>query len=1069
MKTFREGWNRERRTGTVMVLPTSPHPTPVLASHSCEPGTHSSSVILLATCGATPAADPLSFERDVRPILKAYCLDCHGAEEKMSGGLDLRLKRFAVAGGNDGPAVVPNEPGKSLLVERMKFGEMPPSEKKVPADQIAIIEKWIAAGAPTLRDEPATLPPGLGITDEERAYWFYQPLTRPTPPTFTPADRVRTPIDAFILAKLREQNLGFGPDADKATLLRRATFDLTGLPPTRPELDAFVADDSPDAYEKALDRLLASPAYGERWGRHWLDAAGYSDSHGDGTKDTERQFAWRYRDYVIRALNADKPLDRFVTEQLAGDELLPRPWANLTPEQVDLLAATGFLRTAPDGTASGGTPADIEQVVTDTLKIVTSTLLGSSVACAQCHDHRYDPIPQADYFQLRAVFEPALDPGQWRRPPQRLLSLYTDADRKTAAAVLAEANTLQAEYDTKLKAAVRKAFEAEVAKFPEADRPKLIAAFDAPEKDRTDEQKMLVATNPKLLITAGVLYQYDEAADKEVKALAAKVQAKRDERKPEEFVSIMSEVPDRVPGTKLFHRGDARQPIGPDLPPADLTIAAPEGERKSFAANDPAVAGSTGRRLAWAKTLTSGTHPLFGRVMANRIWLNHFGRGIVDTPGEFGKLGQLPTHPALLDWLASELPRQGWSLKKVHKLIMTSTVYRQSSGHDSAGETADLADALYGRFPLRRLDAEAIRDRLLVVAGTLDRTPFGPPVPIVEDAAGQVGTPDDQPRRSVYLQSKRSKPVAFLATFDAPTGELHCERRTPTTSAPQSLMLLNSEFVRAQAKQFAARVRKETPIDYAPELTAGLASEYARPADAWAYGFGGFDAEAKRSIGFTSLPHFTGSTWQGGAALPDPTTGWAILHAAGGHAGNDADHAAVRRWTAPRDGVLSITGKLGHPSPNGDGVRGRVVSSRTGLVGEWAARTNEVDTAPPAVTVKAGDTIDFAVDCTDNVNSDSFTWTVRLALATDDGTDQWDSTADFRGPVTPSASAPQLVVKAWELAYLRPPTPDELRLGAAFLQAQSARFRGDAKDPDLDALTNLCQQLLVSNEFLYVD
>ncbi|HVK09975.1 MAG TPA: PSD1 and planctomycete cytochrome C domain-containing protein [Gemmataceae bacterium] len=762
--------------------------------------------------GRSPAADPLTFEQHVRPILKAYCLDCHGAGEKMPGGLDLRLRRFAVAGGKGGPAVVPKEPGKSVLLVRMKDGEMPPGEKKVPADQIAVIEKWIAAGAPTLRDEPTTLPPGLGITAEERAYWFYQPLKTPA----VPGVRARHPIDAFILVKLREQGFELNPEADRETLARRATFDLTGLPATRAEIDAFVAAASPNAYENLLDQLLASPAYGERWGRHWLDAAGYADSDGDGTADTLRPHAWRYRDYVIRALNADRPLDRFVVEQLAGDELVPRPWANLTADQIDLLAATGFLRTAPDGTPSGA--ADAEQAVADTLKVVSSSLLGSSVGCAQCHDHRYDPIPQRDYFQLRAVFEPALDPGQWRKPAERLVSLYTDADRARAAAVAAEAGKMQAEFNEKQTAAVRAAFETELAKFPVDQRPKLKAAFDAAADKRTDEQKKLVAANPKLNLTPGVLYQYDAKKADELKALQAKIQAKRAERPAEGFVAVTTELPGRLPATRLHYRGDARQPTGPDLVPADLTIAAPDAKRFEVAATS---APTTGRRLAWARHLTSGTHPLFGRVMANRIWLNHFGRGIVDTPGEFGRLGQLPTHPELLDWLATELPRQGWSLKKFHKLVMTSATYRQSSAREAAKDGIDRGNSLYGRFPVRRLEAEAVRDRMLVAAGRLDRTPFGPPIAVVEDAAGQVGTPDDRPRRSVYLQARRTKPVAFLSAFDAPAPEPNCDRRAATTTAPQALMLLNSDFVRKQAGHFAARVK--AAADATPEGRARAA------------------------------------------------------------------------------------------------------------------------------------------------------------------------------------------------------------------------------------------------------
>jgi hypothetical protein len=765
-------------------------------------------VAVALPCVSLGADEKITFERHVRPVLKAYCLDCHGAAEKLRGKLDLRLRRAAIAGGAGGAAVVPGDPGHSPLLQRMKAGEMPPGEKKVPADQIALVERWIAAGAPTLREEPASLPPGIDITPEERAYWLYQPVRRPEPPAFSAADRVRTPIDAFVLAKLREKGLAFNSDADRLTLLRRATLDLTGLPPTLDEVTAFLSDTSPDAYEKLIDRLLASPHYGERWGRHWLDVAGYADSEGDGTADTPRPFAWKYRDYVIRALNADKPLDRFIVEQLAGDELVPRPWSNLKPEQVELLAATGFLRTAPDSTTSGG-EAEAQQHLADTLKVVSSSLLGLTVGCAQCHDHKYDPVPHADYFRLRAVFEPALDPSQLRRPAQRLVSLYTDAGRAKAAAVEAEAAKLQAEHGEKQRQHVRAAFLKELEKFPAEQRDTLRAAFDTPADKRTSEEKQLVATNPKLNVNPGVLYQYNPTAADELKKLGERIAAKRAEKPAEDFVAVLSEIPGRIPPTRIFHRGDYRQPKA-EVAPGDLTIAAPEGKRLEIAPT--AGSQTSGRRLAFAKHLTRGDHPLLGRVLMNRVWMHHFGRGIVETPGDFGILGQRPTHPELLDWLADELVRQGWSLKKMHRLLMTSTVYRLSSHRSKELDALDVGNALYGRFAVRRLEAEAIRDRILATSGRLDRTPFGPPVGVTEDAVGQVTVPDDKSRRSVYLQARRSKPLAFGAAFDAPGAEINCDRRITSTSAQQALMLMNGEFVLQQAGHLARRlVREVTP------------------------------------------------------------------------------------------------------------------------------------------------------------------------------------------------------------------------------------------------------------------
>ena len=745
-----------------------------------------------------------TFERNVRPILKAYCLDCHGGGAELKAKLDLRLARTAIRGGKGGPALVPGKPGESVLVDRIREGEMPPTEKKVPPAQVAVIERWIAQGARALRDEPASLPPGIDITPEERAFWAFQPIRRPEPPAIVrgPEDRVRTPIDAFLLAELRRHGSTFAPEADRLTLLRRAAFDLTGLPPSNDLVDAFLGDRRSDAYERAIDRLLDSPHYGERWARHWLDVAGYADSDGNGNDDTPRAYAYKYRDYVIRSFNADKPLDRFIVEQMAGDELVPRPWSNLKPEQVETLAATGFLRMAADATSTGAPDQALasNQVVADTLKIVGSSLLGLTVGCAQCHDHRYDPIPQSDYYRLRAVFEPALDPNHWRRPSQRLVTLYTDADRAKAAEVEAQAGKLEKALEPKVDKYMAEALEKELTKHPADVRGKLRDARNAPEARRSAEQKQLLASHPSVNISEGVLYQYNQAAADDLKKEREKIAAVSARKPVEDFVSVLDEVPGVLPETHVFHRGDHRQPVRP-VGPGDLTIAAPTGAQFEVARKDPGLPTS-GRRLAYARHLVDGRHPLVGRVLANRIWMHHFGRGLVETPGDLGALGTRPTHPDLLDWLASELVRHGWSLKRMHRLIMTSAAYRQSSRRESAG--ADAVDAWYGRYPVRRLDAEALRDRVLGASGRLDRTLFGRPVPIAEDAVGQVNAANDSPRRSLYLEVRRTRPVSLLAAFDAPVMAVNCDRRMPSTSAPQSLMLMNSDFVLDHAKAMAA-------------------------------------------------------------------------------------------------------------------------------------------------------------------------------------------------------------------------------------------------------------------------
>ncbi|MGE0610512.1 MAG: PSD1 and planctomycete cytochrome C domain-containing protein, partial [Pirellulales bacterium] len=1012
-------------------------------------------ILWAALCASSAfSEESLNFEQHVRPILKAWCFDCHGGDEKLSGNLDLRLRRFALRGGDSGPSIAPGDADASLLWQRVSSGEMPPGEKKVSAEDLDILRRWIAAGAPTRREEPEQLSPGVDITPEEREFWSFQPVPSIEPPRLADtvaaeaelagqpgADLVRTPIDSFVLARLREQGARFSPDADRLTLIRRASFDLTGLPPTTAEIEAFLADTSDNAYEQLLDRLLASPHYGERWGRHWLDVAGYADSEGNGSDDTPRPYLYKYRDYVIRALNADKPLDQFIIEQLAGDELVPQPWNNLTPDQIDTLAATGFLRTAVDPTATGGADelAGANQVVADTIKIVSTSLMGLSVGCAQCHDHKYDPIPQADYFRLRAVLAPALDTSHWRRSGQRLISLYTDADRAKAAEIDAQVQAMRAEYDIKANKYLLAAFEKELLKFPEDQRQPLREAYTTPADKRTPEQKQLLDSNPKVNLSHGVLYQYDEAADKELKADQDTINKKNAERPVEDYVSLLNELPGVLPPTMIFHRGDYRQPTKA-VQPGDLTIAAPSGQRLELAENDPALATS-GRRLAFARHLTNGQHPLFGRVIANRIWLHHLGRGIVGTPADFGVLGLRPTHPQLLDWLAGELPRNGWSLKKFHKTIMLSTTYRQSSVGAADRQGSDAENHFYSRFPLLRLEAETLRDRMLAASGQLDAKMFGPPVPVIEDFVGQVIPQDDSPRRSIYLQVRRSKPVSFLSAFDAPLMTVNCELRVPSTGAPQALMLMNNDFVLKQAALLAGRLKRETPAGYAAATVGPVAARFPRHAEVWQYGYGEFNAESQRMAAFTPLPYYTGSAWQGGEALPDAVTGWAIQHAAGGHAGNDQQHASIRRFVSPAAGLLTISSKLRHNSESGDGVRARIVSSRAGLLGEWPVINQEIAGDVPPLEVAVGESIDFVIDCQGDVNCDSFGWTVDVKLTDAAGSplDTWNSASDFHGP--PEMPLAAYIAYGWQVAFQRPATSEELVAACQFVAEQMSHLR----------------------------
>ena len=780
---------------------------------------------VLLACGYCTAAkaQPVSFEQHVRPILKLHCFQCHGEEDEKQANLDLRQTRLIIKGGDSGPAIVPGNAARSLLIEKLAASEMPPDGKGKPlsAEQLATIRTWIDQGSKTARPEPETL---SAVTDAERSFWSFQPLKRPPLPAVREAALLHSPIDAFLSEKLEQRGLAFSPAADRAALIRRASFDLHGLPPTPEEVAVFSADDSPDAWERLLDRLLASPRYGERWGRHWLDVAGYADSDGYTEKDPERNYAFKYRDYVIRSLNADQPWDAFLREQLAGDEMLTQPFANLTAEQADLLAATGFLRMAPDGTADGNVDqaAARNDVVAETLKIVSSSLLGLTVGCAQCHDHRYDPIPQVDYYRLRAIFEPALDVKGWRTPQGRLVSLWTDAVREQAAAVDADVKKVADERQAEMDGIVAAIFDAEVEKLPEEQRELARQARAADAKERTSEQKQLLKNHPSLNVSRGSAYLYDrqrvDAFNKDFDARTRELQARRP---VDDFVPCLYETPGKIPQTVLFFRGDIQQPRQA-VEPSELSVLTTAAAM--IPQDDPALPTS-GRRLAYARWLTSGQQPLTPRVLVNRFWLHHFGRGIVATPGDFGVLGARPSHPELLDWLAARFIDSGWELKRLHRLLMSSTVYQQQSRRTNELDQADPENQLLGRMSIRRLEAEAVRDAMLAAAGSLNLKMQGPPVPVTVDDVGQVivgldnrdtaGRPmgkrgvlgADEFRRSIYIQVRRSLPLSMLETFDAPLLNPNCELRTRSTVAPQSLLLMNSEFVLGQSRTLAARAQ----------------------------------------------------------------------------------------------------------------------------------------------------------------------------------------------------------------------------------------------------------------------
>jgi hypothetical protein len=1016
------------------------------------------------------AEDALTFERDIRPIFRAHCFDCHGAQKEHEGNLDLRLRRFAVQGGESGGAIIPGDPDQSLLLERIEQGDMPPGDAKVSAAEIALIRKWIAGGAITARDEPEQIEDGLGITFEERSFWAFQPVVRPAIPIVEAVDRVRTPIDAFLLAKLQQQGLTYSPETDRSTLLMRACFALTGLPPTDEQLAQFENDSATDAYEKLIDRLLDSPHYGERWARHWLDIAGYADSEGYSNQDTDRPYAYKYRDYVINAFNADKPLDQFIIEQLAGDELAESPLDNTSPRTIELLTATGFLRMAADGTGDGSVDQELarNQVMTDTIKIVSTSLLGLSVGCAQCHDHRYDPISQRDYYRMRAIFEPALDWKSWKNPNQRRFSMYTTADQAKRTEIEAEVAVIVKDKNEKQTLYIQEALTKELEKYEEPLRNQLREAYETTADKRSAEQQKLLAENPSVNISPGVLYQYNQAHADDLKTYDKRIEEVRKQIPVEEFLRALIEADNHSPDTFLFHRGDHRQPTD-KIPPGRITVCLSPEESVALP-EQPESTPTTKRRLAYARWLTSGQHPLVARVIVNRIWLQHFGRGLVDTPADFGKLGMSPSHPELLDWLADEFVQSGWSLKALHKLLMTSSVYRQISQRSAANDQVDRTNQYLWFFPVRRLEAEIIRDRILWTSGVLSDQMYGPPVNVQVDEAGQVSVPVDSPRRSLYIQVKRTQPDAFLTTFDLPVMESNCDRRSVSTSSMQSLAMMNGSFILAQAALMAERVRQDATRMEPSAMVDAINLKTERPAENWQYGWGSLTEDRQQITRFTPLPHWTGSTWQGGASLPDENLGWVLLHAAGGHPGNN-DHAAIRRWISPVDAEISIKGSLNHPNENGDGVTALAISSLHGQLGNWTAFHNTAETLLEKIRVVKGETLDFVVHCNASENSDSFSWNLEISAAAAEGTpaQSWNSQNQFRGPAT----APVLyqIACAWHRAYRRSATEAELQLAADFVSQQVVELTKtmDYDAAERQAITNLCQALIVSNEFIYVD
>jgi mono/diheme cytochrome c family protein len=1082
------------------------------------------------------------FEAKVRPVLVEHCQKCHGVK-KQSGGLRLDSRQGLLTGGDNGPAIVPGKPDESLLIVALRQTgdlEMPPAGK-LPDMQIEAVVEWVRAGAPW----PATVDTTAEkLREKQRGHWAFQPIGHPVPPEVHEAGWIRTPVDRFVLAKLEAAELPHAPPADRRTLIRRVTFDLTGLPPSAEQVEAFIADSSPDAYAKLVDRLLDSPQYGEQWARHWFDVARYSDTKGYVYAREERFWvhAPAYRDWVVKAFNQDLPYDKFLLLQIAADQAAPDDRA--------ASAAMGFLTL---GRRFLGVTHDI---IDDRIDVVTRGTMGLTVACARCHDHKYDPIPTADYYSLYSVFlnsgermeqiaEPAtrddayaafekelqqreqkrrdtllaksneasdrcrgrvtdyliaqtelskhpeegfdtvilatdLNPQFIRRweqwlamearlhdpaflPWRRLAALPAEGFASRAESAIRELIASGAELNPRVvqmlsptPASMREVAERYGKLLTEAEqewkgaRERAKAAgmpeptkLDAPELEAL-RQVLYGVGSPCLVPDEPIVsteWYFDSATVVEMWKLQGEVDRWLIQQplSPPFAVSLVDR--DLKRQARIFRRGNPAN-RGPDVAPHFVSVVA---------GPQPAPFTQGSGRLELAKAIIDPSNPLTARVWVNRIWQHHFGAGLVRTPSDFGIRAETPSHPELLDWLATQLVANGWSTKSVHRLIVLSNTYQQVS-EGSADPTirarvnqVDPENRLLSRMNVRRLTFEEFRDTLLAVTGRLDLRMGGR----ASDMFAGNGTAHN--RRTLYGLVDRQFLPATLRMFDFANPDLHTPARVETTVPQQALFALNHPFIAQQARELLARAnaggdmqpadrirrmyraayqREPSPVQLETALAFVNAAETEageKPSAeslAWQYGYGELDASAKQLKSFQPLPHFTGSAWQGSAQWPDPKLGWVQVTGKGGHPGNDLQHCAIRRWVAPRDGTFAITYAAVHEVAVGNGIRCSIFSSRGGQLTSFALHNSRQDASLEAVTLQKGDTLDFVVDINGDLNSDQFLWAPMIRDASSNPADpmQWSAERDFTGPpvtlLSPWEQLAQVLLIANELMFV---------------------------------------------------
>ena len=815
------------------------------------------------------AQGPVSFERDIQPILQNSCLKCHGEAMQLSK-LDLRSLETALKGGDHGASIIPGKADQSPLYRRIAGLErpaMPMDGSKLTADQIVAVKTWIDQGAhwdagAAVKSQPVD-PAALAalenmvISPEARNYWAFKLPVQAAVPNVSA--NLTNPVDRFLEKTRQEKGLKAAPRADRLTLVRRAYLDLIGLPPSPAETAGFLADNTPGAWERLIDKLLASPHYGERWGRHWLDVARYADSDGF-EHDYDRPNAWMYRDYVVRSFNDDKPFNVFIKEQIAGDEL--------DTKSVDTMIATGFLRAGPRvHFREKDTPERRFDYLDDVAATIGRGVLGLTVQCARCHNHKFDPIPQKDYYALQAALF-----GYVETTYPLVSKEEADAYNKKVAEIDAQIKPLR-EQVSRIEAPYREKLRAEaLKKYPE----NVQRAVAKPENDRTPGEKLLATQilEGGLNVGAAALQRAmtaEHAAER--RTLNDKIASlEKQKPKPLPVADIVTDGDYRftplgdgddvvgcvkcriqegegsflhagpgqyqVPPSYFLVRGDPNS-HGSQMKPGFITVATYGNPPTEI---PPADGQTSGRRRALAEWLASRENPLTPRVIVNRIWHHHFGRGIVPTLDNFGKMGDPPTHPELLDWLAVEFMNRGWSIKQLHKLIMTSNAYQMASAYNDDGDNEkDPQNQYLWRYRTQRLDAEVVRDSVIAASGSLNLAvggkPVRPPLPdtLVKSTTFNVWkNQEDGPetwRRSLYVYRKRGMAFPMFEVFDMPDPNFSAGRRSISTVPTQALTLINNDFVLKQAQLFAARIKKEAGDDPVKQITLAYRIALSRPPD----------------------------------------------------------------------------------------------------------------------------------------------------------------------------------------------------------------------------------------------